>query len=116
MSVMTNEALDRDRVWVIRDILSPNECTALIRLSEGFGYESGRVADAVVDSVRNNDRAILDDTVLAAELLGRARPFLPAAIDGAELVGFNERFRFYCYNPGQTFKPHRGGSHMRSES
>jgi prolyl 4-hydroxylase len=41
---------------------------------------------------------------------------LPAVIDGHGLVGFNERWRFYRYRPGQTFKPHRDGSYVRMES
>src|SRR5262249_50613527 len=31
------------------------------------------------------------------------------------VVGFNERLRFYRYNPGQAFKPHRDGSYCRHE-
>jgi 2-oxoglutarate-Fe(II)-dependent oxygenase superfamily protein len=41
---------------------------------------------------------------------------LPAVIEGHGLVGFNERWRFYRYGPGQTFKPHRDGSYMRLKS
>jgi hypothetical protein len=36
----------------------------------------------------------------------RARPFLPACIDQWRVLGFNERFRFYRYDPGQKFAPH----------
>ena len=76
-------------------------------------YETGTVGDAVVEEVRNNDRVILDDERLAAELFARSKPFLPATLEGDVLVGFNERLRFYRYAPGQTFKPHRDGAYLR---
>jgi 2-oxoglutarate-Fe(II)-dependent oxygenase superfamily protein len=113
---MIKEELDPDKVLVIHDFLSGEECTALIRRSEGLIYEPGTVADVVIEEVRNNERVLLDDATLAADLFHRAEPFLPAEIDGLRLSGFNERWRFYRYQPGQTFKPHRDGSYMRMKS
>jgi hypothetical protein len=110
---MTREELDGERVWVIDDFLSREECAALIRRSEALAYETGTVADVLVTDFRNNDRVMIDDTALAADLFGRARPFLPEVFDGQILAGFNERFRFYRYGPGQTFKPHRDGAYQR---
>lgn len=113
---MIKEVLDPDKVLVIHDFLSGEECAALIRRSEGLIYEPGTVADVVMEQVRNNERVLLDDLSLAADLFHRAEPFLPVVIDGHGLVGFNERWRFYRYRPGQTFKPHRDGSYMRMKS
>ena len=110
---MTKEELDSDKVVVIHDFLSSDECAALIQRSEGLVYEPGTVADVVIEDVRNNERVILDDPALAADLFDRSKPFLPAVIDGQGPTGFNERWRFYRYTPGQTFKPHRDGSYMR---
>ena len=110
---MTKEELDSDKVVVIHDFLSSDECAALIQRSEGLVYEPGTVADVVIEDVRNNERVILDDPALAADLFDRSKPFLPADIDGQGPTGFNERWRFYRYTPGQTFKPHRDGSYMR---
>jgi prolyl 4-hydroxylase len=110
---MTKEELDGERVFVIHDFLSGEECAALIRRSESMAYEVGTVGDAVLEEVRNNERVLVDDPALAADLFGRARPLLPRAIDGRSLVGFNERWRFYRYGVGQTFKPHRDGSYAR---
>jgi hypothetical protein len=112
---MRKERLDGDWVFVIHDFLSPTECAALIERSEGMSYETGTVGDAVVEAVRNNERVILDDPALAAEFYERARPLLPATVEGKVLAGFNERWRFYRYGPGQTFKPHRDGSYHRYE-
>jgi 2-oxoglutarate-Fe(II)-dependent oxygenase superfamily protein len=113
---MTKEELDPGKVLVIHDFLSGEECTALIRRSEGLSYEPGTVAEVVIEQVRNNERVLVDDVALAADLFRRAEPFLPADIEGHGLVGFNERWRFYRYRPGQTFKPHRDGSYMRMKS
>jgi hypothetical protein len=110
---MVNEVLDPDKVLVIHDFLSAEECSALIQRSECLRYEPGTVADVVIEDVRNNDRVIVDDVSLASSLFRRAEPSLPAVVDGHGLVGFNERWRFYRYGPGQTFKPHRDGSYMR---
>jgi len=110
---MTKEELDGDRVFVIREFLSPAECAELICRSKELGWEPGTVGGAVIDGVRNNDRILFDDQSLAADLFHRAQPALPAMIDGRTIVGFNERWRFYRYGPGQTFKPHRDGVSYR---
>ncbi|HKY73181.1 MAG TPA: 2OG-Fe(II) oxygenase [Nitrospira sp.] len=110
---MVKEVLDPGKVLVIHDFLSGEECAGLIQKSEGFTYEPGTVADVVMEDVRNNERVLLDDVTLAADLFRRAEAFLPPEIDGHRLMGFNERWRFYRYQPGQTFKPHRDGSYMR---
>ena len=110
---MNKEELDLGKVLVIHDFLSGEECAALIHRSESLTYEPGTVADVVIEDVRNNERVLLDDPTLSADLFHRAEAFLPADIDGHRLVGFNERWRFYRYQPGQTFKPHRDGSYFR---
>ena len=110
------EVLDQDKVIVIHGFLSGEECAALIERSEGLRYEPGTVADVVIEEVRNNERVIVDDVSLATDFFRRAEPSLPAVIDGQGLVGFNERWRFYRYGAGQTFKPHRDGSFMRIKS
>src|SRR5215471_9815067 len=98
---MTKEVLDPDKVVVIHNFLSGEECAALIRRSEDLVYEMGTVADVVMEQVRNNERVLVDDVCLAADLFHRAEPLLPAVIEGHGLVGFNERWRFYRYGPGQ---------------
>src|SRR6476620_8017156 len=110
---MTKEDLDPGKVLVINDFLSVEECAALFQRSEDLTYERGTVADVVMEDVRNNERVLLDDVTLAADMFERSKQFLPAVIDGQSLTGFNERWRFYRYAPGQTFKPHRDGSYFR---
>jgi hypothetical protein len=110
---MVKEELDPDKVLVVHKFLSQEECASLIQRSENLRYEPGTVADVVIEDVRNNERVLLDDPVLAADLFERSKPFLPPVIEGKSLTGFNERWRFYRYQPRQTFKPHRDGSYFR---
>lgn len=110
---MIKTVLDPERILVIHDFLSSEECMALIRKSEALAYEPGTVAGVVNDNIRNNERGIVDDASLASDLFERAAPFLPTLLEDHSLVGFNERWRFYRYKPGQTFSPHRDGAFLR---
>lgn len=113
---VVKEELDAGRVFVIHHFLSEEECAALIRRSEALAYEPGMVGGVVNENFRNNERVLVDDEFLASNLFQRAQPFLPAVLEGHHLVGFNERWRFYRYQPGQTFQPHRDGSYLRMKT
>jgi predicted 2-oxoglutarate/Fe(II)-dependent dioxygenase YbiX len=109
---MRKEQLLGDNIFVLHDFLSPEECQRYIALSEGAGFGDAPINGAgeqVVKSMRSNDRAMLDDAALAAELYERARPFLPDPFRGHAPCGFNERFRFYRYTAGQMFDWHFDG-------
>jgi hypothetical protein len=114
---MEKVQLDGDSLFVIRGFLTPEECAAFITQSEEQGYSEAPITTAfgfeMRKDVRDNARVILDDFALAARLWERARPLLPAVWKGWEAVGLNERFRFYRYDPGQRFAPHRDGSFWR---
>ena len=112
---MLKEELDGDRIIVIHDFLSQAECVELIRSSESLTWEAGTVGGQVASGVRDNERVLFDDQALADDLFRRARAFLPEMIDDLVLVGFNERWRYYRYGAGQTFKPHRDGVYHRLE-
>jgi prolyl 4-hydroxylase len=106
---LLREDLDRDRIFLIRGLLSADECSLLIERSEGLGFEIAPLGGVIFTDARNNSRVMFDDHALAADLFQRARPFLPDRVDDLILIGLNERFRFYRYTPGQSFKPHRDG-------
>ena len=114
---MTKESLDADSIFVIRDFLSPEECDAFVAQSERAGYEEATISTAagfvMNKEVRDNARLIRDDANLAARLWERARPFVPGRIRNWQSVGLNERFRYYRYDVGQTFKPHLDGCFRR---
>ncbi len=113
---MIKEELDSNKVFVLHDFLSSDECLALIRRSEGLRYEIGTVGGVVTEGIRNNERVLVDDKPLADTLFCRAVPWLPATLESRRLVRFNERWRFYRYRPGQTFQPHRDGSYLSLET
>jgi hypothetical protein len=115
---MVKEGIDGDRVFVIRNFCSTEECDAFVAQSERTGYGDATINTAIgvfVDkTIRDNARVLLDDVALAANLWERLRPFVPATIDEWRAEGLNERFRFYRYDPGQKFLPHFDGYHERS--
>jgi len=106
------------RPRLVPGFLSPEECRALIARAEAQGFRSA--SPDYPPSYRNNDRLVLDEPRLAAALLERLRPHLPA---GRELTGeprpawrvsgLNERLRLCRYGPGQRFGIHRDGVHHR---
>ena len=111
-SSMVKEELDSNKVFVLHEFLSTDECAALIRRSEGLSYEMGTVGGVIAEGIRNNERVLIDDKSLAETLFQRAAPWLPQEVDDRRLVRFNERWRFYRYHPGQTFQPHRDGLYL----
>jgi hypothetical protein len=110
---MYKEPLAGDAVFVIRDFLTTTECAAFIAQSERAGYQEATLTTAagfVMDKrVRDNARLILDDVALAVNLWRRAEPFIPSRHCYWRALGFNERFRYYRYDPGQKFAPHWDG-------
>src|SRR5262249_38333385 len=67
----------------------------------------------MMKDVRNNTRVMIDDANLAQLVWERARVSVPTSLAGHRAVGVNERFRFYRYDPGQTFRWHRDGYFKR---
>ncbi len=116
---MRKETIDGDRVYVIHDFFTPEECDAAIARSEAEGYAEAPIttrAGAVMrKDVRNNTRLMVEDDDLARSLFKRAEPFLPAQLGAWKLLTFNERFRYYRYDVGETFRPHFDGSFKRGE-
>lgn len=113
---MKRELLAGEKIFVIDNFLTQEECDALIARGESLGFEAATLGDAVYTEVRNNSRVIFDDAELAASLWQKALPHLPAQIDDWFPAGFNERFRFYRYGPGELFKPHYDGCFRRNDN
>jgi prolyl 4-hydroxylase len=113
---ITKEDLDLNKVFTLHEFLSADECTSLIQRSEGLNYELGTVGDMVAEGIRNNERVFVDDQSFGDSLFKRATPWLPELVEGRRLVGFNARWRYYRYRPGQTFQPHRDGAYLSFET
>ena len=105
-------------VFTVRGFLTPDECAAQIARAEAAGFGDAPIstfAGPVVDKeVRNNDRVVVDDPALAADLWDRLRPFVPPARGSWLAAGLNERLRYYRYDPGQRFDWHFDGYYERS--
>jgi hypothetical protein len=115
---MRKESLDGDDVFVIHDFFTPEECDAAITRSESSGYEEATITTAAGQvmnkGIRDNARAIIDDSAEATRLFERAQPLLPEVVTRRwELVGFNERWRYYRYDPGERFFLHFDGHYSR---
>lgn len=93
------------------DVLTADECRRFIQAASfrptGQDYPA---------SYRDNDRLVLDDPGLAAQLLERLRAHLPpvwSTPDGGQwqLDRLNLRFRGCRYRDGQRFSRHRDGAY-----
>jgi hypothetical protein len=116
---MHRELLDDEAVFFLHDFFSPAECAAAIARAEAAGFDEAPISTAggavMRKDIRNNARLMIDDPDLAARLFERVRSLLPACPQrGWELCGFNERWRYYRYDPGERFAPHYDGSFVRN--
>ena len=120
-----------DDVFMIRGVLTPEECAHYISRAESEGFADAPITTPigpVMDrSVRNNTRVMIDDDDEAIELWYKVRHALPARWVSADArrygapgehvaIGLNERLRIYQYTPGQYFAPHRDGCFRRTRS
>jgi hypothetical protein len=103
-----------DDIFTVEGFCSAPECDNYIELSESLGFGDAPISTfggpVIAKGVRDNERVILDDPALAQAIWERARSYVPALLGGHRALGVNERFRFYRYDPGQTFRWHRDGS------
>ncbi|HTJ85092.1 MAG TPA: hypothetical protein VL400_25425, partial [Polyangiaceae bacterium] len=98
---------------VIDDVLSADACAARRAHAATLDFQLASIAypsgTRVATDVRNNARAIEHDPSLADRLFQLLRPHLPARVHGRDLVGLSPRIRYYRYQPGERFAPHRDG-------
>jgi prolyl 4-hydroxylase len=111
------EVLREPTIFLLPDFLTPDECAAHVARAEALGFEQASLGGSgeVYKQVRDNDRVILDDAELARSLYERAKPSLVAEWMYRRVTGFNERWRYYRYAPGQRFKLHGDGAHVRPD-
>ncbi len=107
---MKREPIDGDRIFLIHDFLSAEECARQIERSEAVGFETFTIDGEVLHGYRDNARAIVDDQPLADALWARAAEHLPPVIDGQPASAFNTRFRYYRYTGTEAFAPHHDGA------
>jgi len=104
-------------IYTYDDILTPEECCEYIALTEAIGYEAAPITAgrgfAMRPDIRNNTRVILNDKSRARTLWERVTDLVPQHLSDRRVVGLNERFRFYRYDPGECFALHRDGAFER---
>lgn len=104
-------------VFTVPEVLTAAECESTIARAESEGFEEAPInavgGTRIVRDTRNNDRVMIDDEGLAADLWARIRDETPIMLDGRQARGLNERFRFYRYTRGQQFDWHSDGSFER---
>ena len=91
---MHKEVILENRIVLIHNFLSPEECQKFIVQSEQTGYEDAPINSVfgatIRKDVRDNTRVILDDRSLASDWFERALPFLPPQLGQWKPVGLNE--------------------------
>jgi len=109
VQVFTEDAL------IVVVLIDETECSSLILRSERIGYtDSMIISDGkqiVAKEIRNNKRVLLDDFELADKFWSKVSNYVPEVLDGCSVVGLNERFRFYRYEPKQIFRLHKDFPH-----
>lgn len=109
-----------NKIWLIRNFLSPQECEQLIILSESRGYQEAEVGlssgSKMMKGIRNNYRIKYEDSILAEKYWNHIKEFCPKELNDWEAIGIYEKFRFYRYELNQRFKRHIDGRIKRNET
>ena len=95
--------------WSVQDILSEEECKALL-----LGVSTERFEPAPINTggvhlqtnLRNNARLMFENADLSTKLGERLDGKVPKILQGARLLELNPRFRVYLYHPGEFFGAH----------
>lgn len=104
---------------VVRNVLDQNDCAALLAKVNKKGFTPALVnigggMQQLMPELRDGHRIIVDSPEITDWLLEVLRPYLPEKLPGGyRLVGLNERCRFLCYTPGQSFPAHFDGCYRR---
>jgi len=111
--------------FVLHNVLTDEECDNYIKLTETMGYELAKITTSwgmiTAENVRNNTRVMWQtESDVWQPIWNRVQHFIPPKVNlyGKQWTayGLNERFRFYRYNPGESFKPHYDGCFPRNRN
>ncbi len=100
-------------VWTVPDVFDAATCARWIDRIDALGPAAAPISTsggfAMRPDIRNNERVVIDDAALAADLYARVAHAVPPTLADRRAVGANERFRCYRYRPGQHFARHYDG-------
>jgi len=102
----------------VRGVLDEEDCAELVARVNKKGYTPallniGQGLQKLDAYARDGHRVIVDSPELTAWLFEVIKPLLPETLGGSELIDLNERCRFLCYTPGQSFPAHHDGRYSR---
>lgn len=105
-------------LFLMPNFLTASECMSLIKYGEKKGFEPAGISSSKgclmrLAQARNNDRIIEDHEDRAWSYWKRMKERGVSQRFPEQLVGLNERFRFYRYGPGQKFDWHGDGVFQR---
>ncbi|ERS97299.1 hypothetical protein HMPREF1624_06631 [Sporothrix schenckii ATCC 58251] len=99
------------RLGVATDVLTPDECKAIIAAGESVGFlpDAPIRADGDVSILAHNFYWVVD-LPFHDRLWSRIARFVPAVLGGRVARGINRRFRVYRYVPGAEYRCHIDGA------
>ncbi|KAF2757606.1 hypothetical protein EJ05DRAFT_439978 [Pseudovirgaria hyperparasitica] len=97
---------------LIRDVLSPEECTSIICAGETMGFlpDAPLRPQGEETSILAHNFYWIVDKALHDKLWDRVKPFVPESVGGKVVRGINRRFRVYRYVPGAEYRCHIDGA------
>lgn len=102
-----------ERVFSVPGFVSKSECNELIGWAEQVGFDAASVRTVAgqrdMPRVRNNERALVEDSPWPARLWQRLQDIELPVIEGQRAIGLPRSLRFYKYGVGQRFKMHKDG-------
>jgi hypothetical protein len=101
-------SLYRDKVYVVRDFLSSEECAAWLRHCQTLKFAEETHAATAQTAYRDNGRLEMWDSTLAVRIWERLRPLVPKTVDGMTAFGCVDHIRLYRYSSAgrQRFGKH----------
>ncbi|KAK2021559.1 prolyl 4-hydroxylase [Colletotrichum zoysiae] len=96
---------------LLRDVLSPDECKAIIAAGETVNFlpDAPLREDGDISILAHNFYWVVDAAFHDA-LWARVSSFVPASVGGRAVRGLNRRFRVYRYVPGAEYRAHIDGA------
>jgi len=105
---------------IVEGVFTEKQCKELIAMTNKKGYTPalinvGRGRQMLEPDARDGHRVMSDMEPLANWFAEVMRDSVPRERKVGEFQGFNERMRFLCYTPGQSFPPHFDGCYRRPD-
>ncbi|KAF6822373.1 prolyl 4-hydroxylase [Colletotrichum plurivorum] len=96
---------------VLSNVLSPEECKAIIAAGETVNFlpDAPLREDGDISILAHNFYWVVDP-LFHDRLWSRVAPHVPASVRGRKVCGLNRRFRVYRYVPGAEYRAHIDGA------